>query len=194
MKNSVLMICYYYPPLLDIGCRRSVAFSKFMKKHGWQPFVLSVKNPDKSFCQVGHVVPPDDIPTYYARSHFNIYWLYDKINGLLSRLLALLGFRLKRNYLHDILSVPDIFMGWIPGAIFSGYSIITKNKINCIYVSCSPFSSAIVGIVLKRLTRKPLIIDFRDPFSVNIPESFRVPNFRKKINRWIEKIIIDSAI
>jgi len=28
----------YYPPLVDVGCKRSVAFSKYFKKHGWNPF------------------------------------------------------------------------------------------------------------------------------------------------------------
>jgi hypothetical protein len=176
------MICYYYPPLLDVGCRRSVAFSKFMKNHGWQPFVLSVKNPDKTFCQLGQEPPPANIPVVYTRSLFNTYWMFGKINGMLSRLLSFFDIHLKRNYLHDIFSVPDIFVGWIPGAVFSGYRLIKKNQIDCIYVSCSPFSSAIAGIVLKKLTRKILIVDFRDPFSVNIPDNFGVPHFRKKNN------------
>jgi len=34
MKKSVLMICYYYPPIADVGSKRSIAFSKYFKKNG----------------------------------------------------------------------------------------------------------------------------------------------------------------
>jgi glycosyltransferase involved in cell wall biosynthesis len=36
-----------------------------------------------------------------------------------------------------------------------------------IYVTCSPFSAAITGLILKKLTGLPLVLDFRDPWSFN---------------------------
>ena len=60
---NILMVCYYYPPVTDVGSKRSVAFSKYFKKNGWSPSVLSVKNPDRYYCSVGHDVPPDGVPT-----------------------------------------------------------------------------------------------------------------------------------
>jgi hypothetical protein len=50
--KNILMLCYYYPPLTDVGSKRSVAFSKYFKKHGWNPCVLSVTNPDRAYCWV----------------------------------------------------------------------------------------------------------------------------------------------
>lgn len=193
MYKRILMICYYFPPLLDVGCKRSVAFSKYLKAHGWEPYVLSVRNPDQHYCMPGSDKTPPGVPTTYVCSLCNLSWLLGKVNGLFNKVISLWGGHLKRNYLYDFFCIPDLFIGWIPGAIIGGYRIIKKNDINSIYISCSPFSSALAGIVLKKLTGKPLIIDFRDPLAVNIPDILNAPNFRKKINGIIEHKIISVA-
>jgi glycosyltransferase involved in cell wall biosynthesis len=193
MKKKILMICYYYPPLADVGCKRSIAFAKYLKKQAWQPHVLSVKNPDRTYCQMGSEAPQVEVPTFYTYSLFSLYWFFGKINGLASRILSLVNIRLQRNYLHDVFSIPDLFCGWIPGAVFSGVRLIKKYDLDCIYVSCTPYSSAIAGVVIKKITNKPLVVDFRDPFYVTVPNISIIPKFRRKINKWIEKRIIDNC-
>ena len=187
------MICYYFPPLLDVGCKRSVAFAKYLKLHGWEPHVLSVRNPDKHYCRLGNDSPPSGIPVNYAWSIVNVYWLYGKLNGLCNKITKFFNKELTKNYFHILFSIPDLFFGWIPGATISGRNIIKDKKINYIYVSCSPFSSAIVGIILKKITNKKLIIDFRDPFAIFVSDIFKLPKFRVAANKWIEKKIINNA-
>jgi glycosyltransferase involved in cell wall biosynthesis len=191
--RKILMLCYYFPPLIDVGCKRSVAFAKYLNKHGWIPHVLSVRNPDLHYCVLGNDQPPDGVATSYTRSVFNLTWIFGKINAILVRILACFKVKLKRNYLHDLLSIPDHFVGWIPGAVIRGYSIIKKEQIDYIYISCTPYSSAFAGMALKKLTGKPLIIDFRDSFYVNVPDIFGLPLFRKKINLKLERSIINAA-
>lgn len=95
---KVLMVCYYYPPLADVGCKRSVAFSKYFAKYGWSPLVLSVKNPDKYYCRLGDELPPEGISVEYVRSVFNPYRLLGIMNGVLTRLLKPFKIKLTRNY------------------------------------------------------------------------------------------------
>jgi glycosyltransferase involved in cell wall biosynthesis len=191
---NILMICYYYPPLTDVGCKRSVVFSELFKKYGWNPYVISVSNPDKFYCTPGNDSPPEGISTEYSFSLFNVYKILGKINGALSRLLKLVNIKLSRNYLLDIFCIPDLFLGWIPLAVFKGLQSIRKNNIDLIYVSCSPFSSAIIGVLLKKLTGKPLVIDFRDPFALKeLSLIFETPPWRVKINETIETSIIKAS-
>ena len=191
---NILMICYYYPPLMDIGCKRSVVFSELFKINGWNPHVISVSNPDKFYCTFGNACPPEGITTEYTFSLFNLYKILGKINGVLSRLLMLANIKLKRNYLLDIFCVPDIFLGWIPFAVLKGFQSIRNNDIDLIYVSCSPFSSAIVGMLLKKLTGKPLVIDFRDPFALKeLSLILETPSWRIKLNEAIETSIIKAT-
>lgn len=194
--KNILMLCYYYPPLLDVGCKRSVAFSKYLKEHGWKPVVISVKNPDKNFCVIGKDRPPEGIITEYSWSIINPYKLLGKANGVISRLMKLFGIELKRNYLYDVFCMPDIFFGWIPLTIIKSYQAIKKYDINIIYVSCTPYSSAIIGIILKYMTNKPLIIDFRDAYALDILSEMipaKKPRIRMYIDKKIERKVINKA-
>jgi len=195
MKKRVLMVCYYYPPIIDVGAKRSVAFSKYMEKYNWEPHVLSVKNPDKAYCTaVKTNLPPPGVHTEYSYSIINLYNILGKLNGIVSRILRPFNVFPMRNYFYDLVCIPDVFVGWIPLTIVKAFRIISKLNIDIIYVSCSPFSSAIIGVVLKHLTKKPLIVDFRDPFALPIRGLiFQVPRFRQSFDRRIEKFIINHA-
>ena len=190
------MICYYYPPLADVGCKRSVAFSEYFSKYGWNPHVLSVKNPDKAYCQLGKERLPAGIDVTYSYSAVNVYKFFSLAHGLLIRALKPLELKLKRNYFYDVICVPDIFFGWIPHTVMVGLKLISKYNIDLIYVSCSPWSSAVVGAVLKKLTGKQLIIDFRDPYAIEIPSRNKdmYPfEFRRKIDRRIEDLVLKKS-
>ncbi|MFC1884322.1 glycosyltransferase [Thermodesulfobacteriota bacterium] len=192
-NKKILMICYYYPPLMDVACKRSVAFAKYFKKYGLKPFVLSVKNPDRNYCIFGNDIPPSNVETKYCYSIINPYKFLGQLNGLVSRVLRICGIGLKRNYLYDLFCIPDVFLGWIPLTVLTGYLIIKRNKIEIIYVSCPPFSSAIIGVVLKFLVRKPLVTDFRDAYSIEDEKLKWLeerPTFRKKIDKFIESKIL----
>lgn len=193
---AILMICYYYPPLADVGTKRSVAFSTYFKKYGWQPIVLSVKNPDRSYCFVGDGKPPCDVSIEYSYSIANVYKLLGKLNGMITKVFKSSRSEFRRNYLYDLFCIPDIFWGWVPLTLIKALKLMKRYKIHCIYASCSPFSSALIGMCLKTITHKPLIIDFRDIYALKIESIKHVPPkppFREKIDIWIEGRILDRA-
>lgn len=192
-NKKVLMLCYFYPPLVDVGCKRSVAFSKYFKKYGWNPYVVSVKNPDKAFCQLGNEKHPENIYVDYTYSLINLYKPLGKINGLICKILNKFNIDIKINYLYGWLCIPDFFWGWMPLTIRKCIHIIKQHQIDYIYVSCLPFSSAIVGALLKHKTGRPLIIDFRDPFALERGSVSGFVKFRMKINRSIEEFILKHA-
>lgn len=188
------MLCYYYPPLTDVGSKRSVAFSKYLKKHGWNPCVLSVKNPDKGYCSIGNDKPPEGVTTEYSYSIINLFKLIGILNAVLSKALRLIKINIKRNYFYLIFCIPDHFWGWIPLTVIKGVRLIKRFETNIIYVSCSPWSSALTGIILKFITGKPLILDYRDPFATETVFSIlNVPKFRRKIEQHIQKYFLKHA-
>lgn len=196
MDKRILMICYYYPPLGDVGTRRSVSFAKYMQRFGWKPHVVSVKNPDKNFCLVGQESPPPGIPTTYTYSLFNLSALSGKVNGLLSRIANFFGKQLKTNYFYQIFCVPDIFWGWIPLTVLQCIKIIKKQSLELIYVTCTPYSSALIGLLLKRMTRRPLIVDFRDQRGIEEVElklnKHYLPS-RRRIDKWFIESVLEGA-
>lgn len=184
------MLCYYYPPLIDVGCTRSVAFSKYFKKHGWEPFVLSVKNPDKSYCRLGDDSPPEGVRVEYSSSIINPRPFVSIADTALRRIFRMVGIRLKVNFFYNLLCVPDHFWGWIPLTVMRGKKLISERNIELIYVSCSPHSSAISGILLKKLTGKPLVIDYRDPYLLS---SFNYRGLQGLIGPWIQNYFLRKA-
>ena len=56
--------------------------------------------------------------------------------------------------------------GWIPSLYIYGRRLLRRISYDLIYVSCPPFPHAIVAPWLKRFARIPLVIDFRDAWSV----------------------------
>lgn len=194
MNKNVLMLCYYFPPLTDVGCKRSVSFVSYLRQHGWHPCVVSVKNPDRAFCSIGSDAPPEGVPVSYTRSLLNLSWILGKMNGALYRLLRLANITLKRNYFHDLVCFPDLFMGWIPLTVLKSVSLVRQHDIDCIYVSSPPFSGALVGVIVKKLTGKPLVLDFRDPFAIEPSMSKAgIPAFRRRINRAIQNFLLRHA-
>lgn len=189
-NRKILMLCYYYPPLTDVGCKRSIAFSKYFKKHGWEPFVLSVKNPDKSYCSLGDDSPPEGVQVEYTASIINPYSFVTFTHAVLRRIFGILGIKLKVNYLYEFLCFPDLFWGWIPLTVMRGKKLISEKNIQLIYVSCTPHSSAISGILLKKLTGRPLVIDYRDPYYIG---SFKYPGLKGLLGRRIQNYFLRKA-
>jgi glycosyltransferase involved in cell wall biosynthesis len=193
MNKNILMICYYFPPLADVGCKRSVAFSTYLAKYGWTPSVLSVKNPDKTYCNISNEKLPAGLLTEYSYSIINPYKMLGKVFGATSKLLALAGIKIKRNYLYDVFCIPDIFMGWIPLTFIKGLGMIRRYHIDTIYVSSPPFSGAAIGALLKKATGCKLIIDYRDPYGLDMLSGLGLPRSRLKINQAIEKKVLHNA-
>jgi len=193
--RKILMISYYFPPIMDVGSLRALGFAKHLPEHGWQPYVLSVQNPDTSLCRVGSEQPPQEIKTFYCRSWFYLNKISWKANGVLRIVLKIFGVNLKNNVVSDVLCLPDAFVGWTFPAFLKGRSIIGKHNIDVIYVSCKPFSSALTGVLLKNATNKPLILDFRDPAS--FPDSLfnngTAGRFNRSVTKKIEKFVFEST-
>jgi glycosyltransferase involved in cell wall biosynthesis len=193
MNKGILMLCYFFPPLADVGCRRSIGFAKYLGKYGWEPQVLSVSNPDRQYCVMGKESPPAGVAVDYCRSLINLYGLVGKIDCLLVRMAGLLGLKMREKFLFDLVCIPDHFIGWMPLSIMRGLSIIRRKNIEVIYVSCTPFSAAISGVILKVLTKKKLVLDFRDPFALRTSSFNRKSAFKKATRSMIERFLFNHA-
>jgi glycosyltransferase involved in cell wall biosynthesis len=165
MKKKVLIISYYYPPIADVGSQRALAFSKYLPEFGWEPYVLSVKNPDKTWCVIGEEKPPEGVSVFYTLSLFNLTWIMGKINALLTKPLKIFGLEPRKTIILNLFAVPDQFIGWIPLSLLKGLILVKKHNIDVILATCKPISCGIIGYLLKIITKKPFILDIRDPLS-----------------------------
>lgn len=72
-----------------------------------------------------------------------------------------------KDFIYNACYFPDQAGPWILPAIKAGRKIIQDNNIDVIFATGSPWSALITGYYLSKLSGKPLIVDFRDPWINN---------------------------
>lgn len=151
--KKVLVIAYHYPPLGGGGVFRTLKFTKYLPKFGYQPYVLTVKNPmygTKDPTLIEEIPPEAKVYRTFSFEH------------RILRAPRLLNINLKWFYM------PDENIGWLPTAIVAGADLIKKENINVIYATSPVWTSLLIGWLLKKKMKKPLVIDFRDPWTDNL--------------------------
>lgn len=160
------MIAYAYPPILTVGRNRTLRFERHLRAFGYEPIIHTVKNPDRARVKTA-LNHPGDAPNVYRSWALNLGWLAVLVSWIGDKVARAFGVDLQHDPLRRLLFFPDVHIGWIPHCVVKSLAIIRRHRVAVIYVTCSPFSAAITGLILKRLTGLPLVFDFRDPWSFN---------------------------
>lgn len=164
--KSVLMIAYAYPPVLTVGRHRTLRFERHLRSYGYEPIIHTVRNPDPARVQTASG-PAADKPHVYRSWALNLGWLAAIVSWTGDKVARLFGVDLRHDPLRRLLFFPDVHIGWIPHCVVKSLTLIRRHRVSVIYVTCSPFSAAVTGLILKKLTGLPLVLDFRDPWSFN---------------------------
>jgi len=177
--KKVLVVAYLFPPSGGGGVMRTLKFIKYLPQLGWRPDVITVKNPvfdliDRSLL--------DEIP-----SDVHVYRTYWFDHRLFSVPLRKIGINPSYVFIPH-----DMNIGWLPFAIKRGKKIIEKKNIDIIYATYPPAVNVLIGSLLKVMTGKPLVLDFRDPWTQN-PFVRYLSIFQKKVEEWMEKACLRSA-
>ncbi len=183
--KTVLMLAYYYPPDSSSGVYRTLYFANHLiKTKDWQPIVLTLdpgsysREQGKDYSLLKKIDPNVQIVRTKGIQ------LREKIIGLrrkperksqdIREALNKNDTPQKRKFqkiidiiTEEILAFPDRQVGWIPYAIKGGMVTARKNKVDLIYSSGSPWSSHLIGMILKRILKVPLVLDYRDPWNQN---------------------------
>lgn len=168
--KKVLVIAYYYPPLLDVGVQRTLRYVKHMRKYNWDPHILTVKNPDRHYCITGGGNAPYEYPVTRAYSLLNYSYFLGKFNGLIERIERCIPIIRLKHSLWESLAIPDRVSGWLLTAYLHGIRLLMKNKFDLIYVSVQPFGSALLAKWLSHMFNIPFVVDARDPLTCIIYE------------------------
>lgn len=167
--RKVLVIAYSFPPVGGGRVRRVLKFVKYLRDFGWEPVVLTVKHPIVSTYDADLIKEiPVDIEIIRTTSLEIRRGFIDNLKAAgKSSKMSVFKQRLYKFFDKAKWWVffPDTRVGWVPFAIAKGARIIKQKKIDLILVMGEPFSSFLAGVILKFLTRRPLVLDFRDEWS-----------------------------
>ncbi len=184
MRN-VLMILYQFPPCNDVGAFRPVKFIKYLKQYGWIPVVLAPSNALYASYDDQKEKSIKGVCRVYRTPLLNPFEMAVKKSKRTSR-----SYKFIWKILNRIL-LPDVGLLWMLPAVKKGLKIFKKEKIDLIFVSGQPFSTFIIAGWLKKLTGKPLVLDYRDPWTLN--PFHKGSRFGLMVERKIEKSVLQQA-
>ena len=105
---------------------------------------------------------------------------------MFNRLCDWLQLQRRPNVFHSW-CLPDPQIAWL--STFRG--LLLARHCDCLYASCSPFSSALSGCLIKLMTGTPLVLDFRDPWALN-PHANRGA-IQKQLLSWLERWVVGTC-
>jgi len=212
--KRVLMITYAFPPMPYAGVYRTLRFCKYLPKFNWQPIILTIN--DYPYHKKEYTLMPQilDVKIYRTSTIDPVKWHIYRSSRYKAENSNLKNGSEKYNVedrkkmpqrqhnlikkikglLFSLASFPDHAIFWIPFATIWGLKIIIKEKPNVVYTSSPPHSSQLIGLILKKLSNKNWIADFRDPWVDNVYFEQR-PKFNTyiKIISLLEKLVMKNA-
>ena len=173
-QKKVLIISRAFPPESGSAVYRPLKFTKFLPSYGWKPYVVT---PKKNVSPLDYSLTKDipkgvsvsEVFSLDAANLKAILWKrynhgdigklgYSFLKALL-KVYSIIYYRVVIVDWHD---------GWVPFGFIKAKQVASKENIDLIYVDMEPPSSSVIGLLLKRVTGKPLVIDYHDPWTTSV--------------------------
>jgi glycosyltransferase involved in cell wall biosynthesis len=200
--NKVLMIAYYYPPVAGGGVQRTSKFAKYLPQFGWKPVVLTVREAFDYYSDDSLLQDIDGSVTVHRSGSIEpMKWIRKRLKqqsqnpGNSKDENTSQKIRLKKFpwllKIKESIFIPDAEIGWLPFAVIKALKLIKKENIDLIYSTSCPYTDHLIAYFLKKITGKPWVADFRDPWSLSI----KAPQFswRRFWDIRLERRILGTA-
>ncbi|EKU98315.1 hypothetical protein Lepto7375DRAFT_7594 [Leptolyngbya sp. PCC 7375] len=167
--KKILSISQKFPPESTPTAIRSSKTLKYLPD-AWQVHVLSGNQ---------------DAALERTQIHVVRSWLPEKLLNFIRAL--------KFGKLLDWFVWPDEDIFWLLPAVFKGVNVIKTYDIDVIIVFLKPYSAGLIGILLKWLTGKPLIINVCEPSTCDDLYAVFPTKLHYYLNRWLEDIYVRQS-
>jgi glycosyltransferase involved in cell wall biosynthesis len=172
--QNILFIAYHFPPEAgSSGFLRTLKFVRYLPDHGWHPTVLSVATRvyDRMNASLMPQVP-DDV---HVLRPFCLNTSIDLSIG---------------DRYPGWLALPDRWISWMFSGVPAGLNAIRKHRISVLFSTFPIVTAVLIGLVLKKITKLPWIVDFRD--SMTEPDYPRDRRTRR-VCQWVERQAVAAA-
>lgn len=206
-RQKVLIITYHFPPDSAMGAVRPAKFAKYLPEFGWEPIVYTVRDRYYGRCDYGKFEPrlksmkiyranliPGPLEVYGRlamrknRSHPAQLETQIEVPQLNNRTGS------AKRLISSFLRLPDEKQGWIANIALGGSRILRRQKIDVIFTSGPPWTTHLGGLILKYITKRRWVADFRDPWTI---ENFKPDQMRSQwsdtVEKWLENKVAREA-
>jgi glycosyltransferase involved in cell wall biosynthesis len=209
MSHRLLYIALDFPPLNSSGTYRNTKFVKYLPQFGWQPIVVTLDwqntQTDDPLDETLLKEIPIETPVIRWPHYHPVVRLYRSLaharrrNQSLSDTSILAEvthderprsslYKLARSIYHAALTpIGDMFFYWSLRMLPRCIDAARRHRVEAIYVSMSPWTLGILGVLLQGVLRLPLIVDFRDYWTMWAVKQVRPIRDRldARVERWI---------
>jgi glycosyltransferase involved in cell wall biosynthesis len=201
--RKILIISYHFPPDAAVGGMRPAKFAKYLPQFGWEPIILTVKPRYYRVTDPSKLKDLGAVPRVYRTRMLpqpgHMYMalktrIHKPSPGPVSARVATSSFGDRgvrasvRRALVSLECLPDDKQMWIPVAVPTGVKLVRQHKVGALLTTGPPMTCHVIGLMLKALTGRRWIADFRDPWVLNREESgFPSTAFSRAAEAWLEK-------
>ena len=200
--KTMLMIAYYFPPIAGGGVQRTLKFAKYLSCFGWKPIILTAKESyDSYYDETLNNDIADETIIYRTATFDPVNWIRKRLKKTVDlrtvtdKNIVAEQVKVRRPSwllkIKEVVFIPDIEIGWLPFAVFKAWIVTRREKLDIIFSTSTLYTAHLIGLILKKISGKPWVADFRDPCSANIhgPQL----SWRRCIDRLLEKLVLKSA-
>jgi hypothetical protein len=179
VAKNVLIIAFHYPPQSNGGVQRPYAFAKYLKKNGYNVFVITAdyfkfNNPD------------------HERNIYRVKAFDDSLKGksIISKLF-ILSIRIIRKALYKLgfIFIDNFYWYWNVKREMG--KILLQTNPDVIFSTFRPLNCLLLGLYIKIKYNIPLISDFRDGFLFESLEKFNI--FQRLSTKFFEKKVVKNS-
>jgi glycosyltransferase involved in cell wall biosynthesis len=183
------MIAHAFPPAGVVGAVRPAKFAKYLPQHGWQVAVVTT----------GAATYPHDASllgdvakaSVTRTRSLETFGMFDAL-ARARRRGGMAGFVARAGgYLLNGVAVPDRAAGWMPFAYGAALRIARRTQPLVLLATGNPFSTFVVGHAVSMRTGRPLLLDFRDPWTLQ--SWFPRTSLNAAFSRWAEASAVHRA-
>ena len=193
--KKILFFAYFFPPLGGPGVQRACKIVRYLKEKRWLINVISVKD------IVYHSYDEEMVweckaRNVYRTSSFNLLSLIKKYHKNDINRGSKLYFKTPEKIKKIIRnSFPiDDKIGWLPFAYFQALQVSRKNKFDSVMATIGPYTSGIVGYLISKKLKIPLVIDYRDHWTLHPYLRFPTYIHKELAEFWEWKILQEAKL
>lgn len=185
-NHKVLMITAAWPPVARVGVRRPLRLARRLPNLGWDPVVLT-PDPRSIFRKLPTIDESLSVPDVEVHT-VSAFIPSTLISRGLKILPGLVG-RTANRLITDSLK-PDQYPSWTRAAL---KAVKGLNDIEVVWVTGGPFGIFCVAQKVAQKLGVPLILDYRDPWTVDLSRKLNPFGPSNKALRALESKLLDSA-